>query len=82
MDLVFGRFEKGAALLVSVMMVGVIAVTLYNGYRGLDVACGCFSVTARKPSNIALNSLRDLFIPAAGLWVLFYTHRPHPQKAR
>ncbi|WP_319521183.1 MauE/DoxX family redox-associated membrane protein [uncultured Desulfosarcina sp.] len=79
--LVFGRFEKGAALLVSVMMVGFIAVTVFNGYRGLDVACGCFSVTARKPSNIALNSLRDLFILAAGLWVLFYTHRPRPQKA-
>jgi uncharacterized membrane protein YphA (DoxX/SURF4 family) len=79
--LVFGRFEKGAALLVSVMMVGFIAVTLYNGYRGLDVVCGCFSVTAQKPSNIALNTLRDLFILAAGLWVLFYAHRPQPQKA-
>jgi uncharacterized membrane protein YphA (DoxX/SURF4 family) len=80
--LVLGRFEKGAALLVSVMMVLFIAVTLYNGYRGLDVACGCFSVTAREPSNIALNTLRDLFILAAGLWVLYYTHRPYPQKAR
>ena len=80
--LVSGRFVKGAALLVSLMMVLFIAVTLYNGYRGLDVACGCFSVTARKPSNIALNTLRDLFILAAGLWVLYYTHRPYPQKAR
>jgi len=80
--LVSGRFVKGAALLVSLMMVLFIAVTLYNGYRGLDVACGCFSVTARKPSNIALNTLRDLFILAAGLWVLCYTHRPYPQKTR
>ena len=75
--LVFGRFEKGAALLVSLMMVVFIAIILYNGYRGLNIACGCFSLSAKEPSSIALNTVRNLLILAAGTWVLFYSHRQH-----
>lgn len=72
--LVFGRFEKGAALLVSLMMMLFTVIILYNGYRGLNIACGCFSLAAKAPSNIALNTLRNLFILAAGAWVLFNSH--------
>jgi hypothetical protein len=72
--LVFGRFEKGAALLVSLMMVVFIAIILYNGHRGLNIACGCFSLSAKEPSSIALNTVRNLLILAAGTWVLFYSH--------
>lgn len=68
--LVFGRYEKGAALLVSLMMVAFIGIGFFNVYRGLDIACGCFSLSAREPSNIAMNTLRDLAILAAGIWVL------------
>ena len=71
--LVVGRFEKGAALLVNVMMIVFIGIILYNGYRGLNVACGCFSLAAKEPSNIMLNTLRNLVILAAGGWVLFYS---------
>ena len=73
--LVFGRFEKGAALLVSLMMVVFTGLILYNGYRGLNIACGCFSLAANAPSNIAVNSLRNLLILAAGAWVLFFSKR-------
>lgn len=71
--LVVGRMEKGAALLVSAMMMVFIAIILYNGYRGLNVACGCFSLAAKEPSNITLNTLRNLVILAAGGWVLFFS---------
>jgi uncharacterized membrane protein YphA (DoxX/SURF4 family) len=70
--LVFGRLEKGAALLVSLMMVVFTGLILYNGYRGLNIACGCFSLSAKAPSNIAVNTLRNLSILAAGAWVLFF----------
>lgn len=68
--LVVGRYEKGAALLVSLMMVVFIGIGFFNVYRGLDIACGCFSLSAREPSNYALNTLRDVVILAAGIWVL------------
>lgn len=71
--LVFGRLEKGAALLVSLMMIVFIGIILYNGYRGLNIACGCFSLSAKEPSDIGLNTLRNLFILAAGSWVLFFS---------
>jgi uncharacterized membrane protein YphA (DoxX/SURF4 family) len=70
--LVFGRFEKGAALLVSLMMILFIGLILYNGYRGLNIACGCFSLSAKAPSSIAVNTLRNLVILVAGTWVLFF----------
>jgi len=74
--LVVGRFEEGAALLVSLMMILFTGLVLYNGYRGLNIACGCFSLTAKAPSNIAVNTLRNLFILAAGAWVFFFSrHR-------
>jgi len=73
--LVFGRLEKGAALLVSLMMVVFTGLVLYNGYRGLNIACGCFSLAANTPSNIAVNTLRNLLILAAGAWVLFLPKR-------
>ncbi|BBO71691.1 hypothetical protein DSCA_56210 [Desulfosarcina alkanivorans] len=80
--LVFGRFEKGAALLISLMMVVFIAIIFYNGYRGLNIACGCFSLTAKAPSNIALNTLRNLFILAGGTWVFFFSGRRPVRSAR
>lgn len=74
--LVLGRLEKGAALLISLMMVVFIGVTLYNGYRGLDIACGCFSLSAKEPSNIAFNTLRNSMLLIAGTWLMFNTgHR-------
>ena len=71
--LVFGRLEKGAALLISLMMVVFTGLILYNGYRGLNIACGCFSLAANEPSNIAVNTLRNLVILAAGAWVFFFS---------
>jgi uncharacterized membrane protein YphA (DoxX/SURF4 family) len=81
--LIFGRLEKGAALMISIMMVVFIAILVYNGYRGLDIACGCFSLSAQAPSNIILNSLRNVVILSAGIWVLISSsyRRPKPAPA-
>ncbi len=80
--LVFGRFEKGAALLVSLMMVVFTGLILYNSYRGLNIACGCFSLSAKAPSDIAVNTLRNLSILAAGAWVLFFPKHQRLASAR
>jgi uncharacterized membrane protein YphA (DoxX/SURF4 family) len=80
--LVFGRYEKGAALLVSLMMVVFIGIIQYNNYRGLNIACGCFSLSAEAPSNIVVNTLRNLFILAAGAWVLIYPKHQRLTPAR
>jgi uncharacterized membrane protein YphA (DoxX/SURF4 family) len=69
--LVFGRFEKGAALLVSLMMIVFTGLILYNGYRGLNIACGCFSLAAKAPSNIAVNTMRNLLFWQPGYGSFF-----------
>lgn len=76
--LVFGFYDKGAALLVCLMMVAFIGIGFFNAYRGLDIACGCFSLSAKQPSNIALNTVRDMAILAAGIWVLVVSKRRSP----
>jgi uncharacterized membrane protein YphA (DoxX/SURF4 family) len=80
--LIFGRLEKGASLLVSLMMIVFTGLILYNGYRGLNIACGCFSLAAATPSNIAVNTLRNLFILAAGVWVFFFSNPRLPTAVR
>jgi uncharacterized membrane protein YphA (DoxX/SURF4 family) len=76
--LICGRFEKGAALLVGLMMTAFIGIALYNGYRGLNVACGCFSLAAAKPTGIVLHILRNLVILAAAAWVLLAPYQRRP----
>jgi uncharacterized membrane protein YphA (DoxX/SURF4 family) len=79
--LVSGRYVKGAALLVSLMMVAFIGIGFFNVHRGLDIACGCFSLAAQKPSNIVLNTLRDMVILVAGIWVLVMPKPPFQTKS-
>ena len=68
--LIFGRGDGGAALLVCLMMMVFIAITLFNAYRGLNIACGCFSLAQSEPSDIATLILRDTAILAAAALVL------------
>ena len=75
MALLCGYLERGAALLVSLMMVVFISAILYSAYRGLDIACGCFSLAANEPSNVMVSTVRNLLILAAGLWVLVFPRR-------
>jgi uncharacterized membrane protein YphA (DoxX/SURF4 family) len=80
--LVFGRLEKGASMLVCLMMIVLTGLLFYNAYRGLNIACGCFSLSANAPSNVAVNTTRNLFILATGAWILFFPKGPRPAAAR
>ena len=63
------------------LLIVSIGVTLYNGYRGLNIACGCFSLAAGESSDITVNTVRNLALLAAGLWVLVFTGRGRWQPA-
>jgi uncharacterized membrane protein YphA (DoxX/SURF4 family) len=80
--LIIGRCQRGAALLVCLMMVVFITIILYNSYRGLNVACGCFSLSATEPSDVALNTLRNLVLLGAGVWMLIRPGRQQTAGAR
>ena len=76
--LISGRYENGAALLVSLMMALFIGIMLYNSYRGLNVACGCFTLAADEPSSLVGNILRNLLFLAAAAWVMVVSKRRQP----
>ena len=70
--LVSGKLTKGAALIVAMlMMIFIIALTL-NLYRGLDISCGCFSLSTESKKSAYLYLIRDFGILCTGLWVLFF----------
>ncbi len=81
--LLSGRLVPGAVLTIDLLLFIFILATGFNLYRGLDINCGCFSVSPDAESENALNLVRNSLMLAAGLWLLIYTagqsHRKHPK---
>ena len=83
--LLSGRLVPGAALTIDLLLLIFLLATAFNLYRGLDVNCGCFSVSPDAGGDSALNLVRNGLLLAAGLWLLIYTagksdpkHPEHP----
>jgi putative oxidoreductase len=66
--LVAGLWKRGAALVVSGLLVFFIILTAVTVIRGLDVDCGCFGAIDRKSGLSVL--LEDLAMLYLGLCVL------------
>ena len=70
--LVSGYLTRGGVLLVDMMMLIFIIAFIVNIYRGIDVACGCFSLSAATGDRVYFNLARDVVILLMGLAVLIY----------
>ncbi len=74
--LVAGVWKRGAALLISGLLVFFIVLTLVTMARGLDVDCGCFGSLSRKSGWGVI--VEDLGMLAIGLTLLLApTKLPH-----
>ena len=69
-SLIVNRWVQGGALLVSCMLVVFIGALGYNAYRGIDVACGCFTLDETAPSGVWFNLARNGGLLAVALYVL------------
>jgi len=58
LSLVFGVLARGAALILTVLLLVFMLALGYNLYRGLEVACGCFS-TSGDGGGMRLDLWRD-----------------------
>ena len=58
------RWRRGALLLVLLMLVVFTTAISINLYRGIDIACGCFSVNAAKGHLGWLSLLRNTILMA------------------
>jgi len=77
--LVAGIWKRGAALVITGLLVFFIVLTLVTMARGLDVDCGCFGSLSRKSGwSVVLEDLGMLFL---GLCALFNKEMgPSPKK--
>jgi len=67
--LIAGVWKRGAALVITGLLVFFIVLTLVTMARGLDVDCGCFGSLSRKSGWGVV--FEDLGMLALGLMLLF-----------
>jgi len=65
-----GCLVPGAILTLDALLLVFILAAGFNLYRGLDVNCGCFSVSSAAGGGAKLNLFRNTLLLAAGLWLL------------
>lgn len=80
--LLLGIFVRGGALTVASLMIIFIGLQTVNMFRGLDVACGCFSVSPDVKTDTTLNIFRDLPILIGALWLFFRLMVPAAEDSR
>jgi uncharacterized membrane protein YphA (DoxX/SURF4 family) len=72
--LVAGVWRRGAALIISGLLIFFIVLTVVTMVRGLDVDCGCFGAFDRKAGWSVI--LEDLAMLTLGLCLLFAPRKP------
>ena len=70
--LISGYFVKGSALIVNLLMIIFMSAFIINIFRGIDVSCGCFSLSIQETKSLYLYLIRDGLILLAGFWLLYY----------
>lgn len=62
------RLRTGALVLILLMLAVFTTAISINLYRGIDIACGCFSVNAAKGHLGWLSLVRNAALIAASAW--------------
>lgn len=70
--LITGYLIKGSAFIFDMLLIIFIAAFIVNLFRGIDVSCGCFSLTLKETKGLYRYLIRDLMLLGVGLWVFFY----------
>ena len=80
--LIFGVLARGAVTILVGLMITFFAAMAYNLYRGLDTACGCFSLNTEE-TNMVRDLVRDSVFLVLGLiaaWGVF--RKPRSDRRR
>jgi uncharacterized membrane protein YphA (DoxX/SURF4 family) len=70
--LIINRWPRGSAFIAAGLMVVFMGALGYNIYRGLDVSCGCFTLTEEAPGNMWLYMLRDVLFLGMAIGIVLY----------
>ena len=75
LGLITGFKRRAASLWASLLLLAFMFGLTVNAFRGVNVACGCFSTSATETHNPWLLVLRDLPMLAAALCMLLLPPR-------
>lgn len=70
--LIFNRFTRSAAIVLSGLLLVFIAAIGINAIRGLDVSCGCFSTASGEAESWHVLVFRDLIFLIPGLVIILF----------
>nr|MBN2277696.1 DoxX family membrane protein [candidate division Zixibacteria bacterium] len=73
--LVLGVFKEGSLLILNLLVIVFIVAISINLVRGVDLECGCFSVSSKAKSSALSLLLRDLGLLILTLYVFFNRSR-------
>lgn len=79
--LITGCFTKGAALIVNILIIIFISAIIFNLYRGIDISCGCFSLSMEATKGMYSYLIRDLLFLYIGIRIFIYTLKADNLKA-
>ena len=70
--LILGLLTKGSIFIIDSLLFVFILALGFNLYRGLDISCGCFTLSPKADNAILYTLVRDVALLIPGLWILFY----------
>ncbi|MDD5231558.1 MAG: hypothetical protein PHC43_09535, partial [Candidatus Marinimicrobia bacterium] len=79
--LILGIWLETAAFLLSVLSIGFIMLIISAIARGLNIECGCFTLSESGSLVSWKRVIEDILILAGGLFI-FFRHLPEKQSAK
>ncbi|MEP0827852.1 MAG: DoxX family membrane protein [bacterium] len=73
--LVAGYKQEGSVLILNLLVLAFIVALTVNLFRGVNIECGCFTVSSKAKSNIIDLLLRDIGLLALTLYLFFSRSR-------
>jgi len=70
--LLTGWFVRGSLLIINFLLLVFTVAFIINIQKGIDISCGCFSLTPETAKSMYYYLFRDLLLLCAGLWVFFF----------
>lgn len=82
--LVFNILPKGATMILSGLMVVFVGLLSFNIYRGLNIACGCFTTNLESDANMFEALVRDSSILPLCILAIFgaFLDKRQPKAAK
>jgi uncharacterized membrane protein YphA (DoxX/SURF4 family) len=70
--LILGLLTKGSIFIIDSLLFIFILALGFNLYRGFDISCGCFTLSAEAENTMLYTLIRDVALLIIGLGLLLY----------